>query len=206
MITFVLLLSLSTLNLVENSGIYTLMQYFECQNLKMIPNSQQVYVPNPNISNNTLNDNFYKTKLGLLNMTFDQAMGLMRRIYNETNQNRSSEFSRCTRTRYANSNIDFSGLFVRNETIFLQTKRIVLDFINKFKGLYDNNSKERAANYIRRSDMPTLVEFFIRNEFSLPRIDLFNSSVIDREFPGYTSKQRSREVIIYFLYFFSFII
>lgn len=194
----ILLTSILVINRVKCSGSLTLKQYYECRNLVMIKQldykNRTIYEPNPNITNNILSDQFYQ-RLGLANMTFDQAISFMGRIYTEIeklSKNASAaRFLECVKTKYDYKDIIMTTIF-RNETILAQAKRIVSAFIEKFKNNYSSRYKDTLASYFGQSGLPTLTDFFIKNEICLSRIMVYSSS-IEAQFPGY-SKYVDRDV------------
>lgn len=202
---FLIFLLVTTLavNRVENSITQTLKQYFECQNLKMNKSrvgTREMYIPDTTIANNTLMDEFYRRVLS--NITYDQAMALVRRVYNETGRTCVTEFCKCTQSMYLSRDTDFSPLF-RDDIYFVQSKRIVSSFIEKFKSNFRPQYNVTIARVIGRTDLLSLIDFFVKFEFSLSRILLFESSFIFREFPFSIEKSTNREVCIE-LKFFSF--
>ena len=122
------------------------------------------------------------------------SLKLLRRIYNlKTANNCSSEFCKCTQTSYDSSNIDSSDMF-RNEIYIAQVQRIVSAFVEKFKLFYSSNYRQTLDSYLGRNDLPTLVEFFLRNEISMSRLIIYNATIVPREFPGFLDRRIYTEV------------
>lgn len=184
---------------VEGSGGQTLKQYYECKNLKMTKRvdnfNRTIYVPNPSIKNNLLNDSFYRS-LGLANMNLDQALDFMGRIYldiDKLSKNASAaNFVECTKTAYDHRDVTLVVLF-RNATILAQARPIVSAFIEKFKSFYSSNYNSVLTNYFGQANLTTLYNFFVQNEFCLSRTIVYNSSISKKEFPA---EFRSRAVRI----------
>ena len=124
-----LLAGLDFINRVDGICFDLVKKFFECQHLKMVRGVGMFgdieYFSNPNISNNTLDDAFYKRNLS--NMTFDQGMDLIRQIYIQTN-NCSSEFCKCVSSNIIDKLFPNHSMFFRNATNFPHVKSILAGF------------------------------------------------------------------------------
>lgn len=94
---------------VDCQDCYDIMkQYYECKYLKMIEDQYDMYVPNPKIPNNSLNDSFFYS-LNLTNKTFADAIKFVKLIYDTANL----KGSRCTQLcNCVGSRLDVSSGFL----------------------------------------------------------------------------------------------
>lgn len=167
---------------VENSGFQLVKQYYECKNLVMIPNNfsytHKHYYPDPNVPNNRLNDTFYQ-RIGLQNMTFDQAMSLFRTIFMEIRScPRQTPFlCNCVNSLFSGTTVDQSVLF-RNETVFAQVKLIVNTFITKFRPFLVSSQNGFLSDwFFHGHDLPTLIQFFFNYDYTTTRLLFYNESL-----------------------------
>ena len=94
--------------------------------------SGNVYVPDPEVPNNTLNDAYYRN-IGLANMTFNETYAMVARIYDAIGRKCRGPNCICYNSYIFHSYDDHSVMFL-NVTILEQAKRIVWAFIEKFRG------------------------------------------------------------------------
>ena len=98
-------------------------QYYECQNLTMYYEvSRGIYIRDTSLPDNYLDDSFYQ-RLGLANMTYDQGMNLIRKIYPDT-RNCTTRFCNCVSWGFIDGLFDPNyqriynnySIFFRNES------------------------------------------------------------------------------------------
>ena len=204
--TFLILLAVLTIITEVKSECFELVQqYYECKNLIMIdpnnvpkypndyiadpnnlPNDNynyppQTYIPDPTKPNNQLNDQFYQS-LNLTQMTMNQAMDLIRAIYNET-YNCSSVLCNCTKTGiimdYMNGEYNRYSLYFLNETTLDQVKIILSEFNTKFQSNMKSYSSLKTffdSKTHNNQTLPTLAQFCMKYDYTDERFLYYNSS------------------------------
>lgn len=155
-------------------------QYYQCKTLKMIARRDRfgpLYVPDRNVTNNTLNDEFYQT-LGLQKKTFDEAIDLIKSIYVETKNN--TELFKCVGSRL----IDNYALMFLNETITNQSKPIITSFANRFR---PNLLPFRILQqmFAKGQNLTTLVQFCINYDYTYRRTSYYNNTQTCYKEPDY---------------------
>lgn len=182
-----LLVIFVSVTFVSCTNVALLYQYHQCKLLKMIPinntmNGQGIlYIPDPQVPNNTLNDAYFKNNLGLDSKTIDDAFEIMKKIYDEIN-NCNNLTCVCIKSYVLNDFDDYSGMF-RNFTFMIQAKRIVSAFIEKYKSFI--LSENEIANLIQSFGLyypPTLIRFMAKFDASLQRLFIYKDSVRLSEF------------------------
>lgn len=180
----ILIVMIVRINRTSNSSITLIKQYYECKNLKMIKQESHhgiIYLPDPSVAKNRLDDSFYE-RLGFANMTFDEAMELVKKIYNESTNDPTKpdkdDFRTCVRSYARGDRDDHSEMF-RNETILEQAKHIVSLFIKKNKKYtLPEREIQRKFREWRMSFAPALIKFLVNNDYSLDRIDVYDTKLI----------------------------
>ena len=161
-------------------------QYYECRNLTMILNGQ-TYVRDTSLPDNYLDDSFYQ-RLGLANMTYDQGMNLIRKIYTDT-RNCTTRFCNCVSWGFIDGLFDPNyqriynnySIFFRNESNYPGVRLIVSEFYNETKWnlqslntifytfsnsyyTYDYGVYRRAFEY------PSIIKFLLVHDFTRARL------------------------------------
>ena len=204
--TLIIIFAVLTITTGVKSECFELVQqYYECKNLVMIdpninistyppdmfdasnkPNENYKYppktfIPNPSIPNNQINDTFYQA-LNLTQMTMDQAMVLIRTIYNEVN-NCSSAFCNCTKTGiimdYMNGEYNRYSLYFLNETTLDQVKIILSEFNTKFQSNMKSYSSLQTlfdSKTHSKQTLPTLAQFCMKYDYTDERFLYYSGS------------------------------
>lgn len=157
-------------NLADGSSFLLVRQYCECKNLKMISDNMfRKYYPDPDVPNNYLNDTYYQRQ-GFLNKTFDEAMSYFQTMFAEIrNPPRETPNLAICFNSVVLGNIVSPGVLFRNATTLASVKQIATAFINKFRPFLEYNWEA--------SELPTLVQFILRNDVSLGRFYYYNNSL-----------------------------
>lgn len=172
-------------------------------------------MPDPNVPNNILSDAYYR-KLGYANMTFDQAYDEIKRVYDETagESCSSDEFCACANSYQIYKDEDLANedyrVMFSNETILAQAKKIVSEFMEKYKD-YILSEKE-YTQYCERYDFslpPTLIAFFLKYDFTFKRLYAYDPGILpDNEFiyfDGVLKTQKDDSVLHYCIYYLCFV-
>lgn len=179
-VLLVILVVSKIVNLADGSSFYFVKQYCECKNLKMIPNNRSMqyeYYPDPNVPNNYLDDTYYQRQ-GFLNRTFDEAMSYFQTMYAEIrNPPRATpNLTICFDSVLVNTVAD-PGVLFRNATTLASVKQIATAFINKFRPFFVGISSYLMGFIPEASELPTLIQFILRNDVSLSRFYFYNNSM-----------------------------
>ena len=185
-LAYVVMVAFLAFNQVDCQCVDLVQQYFQCKYLKMIFNnsnnysyssmsysSTPAYIPDPSIANNQLNDTFYQNQ-NLSKMTFDQAMQLFWKIYNETN-NCNSSFCDCVSKGLIDQHGQKPSLLFRNNSIFTQMKIILSAFNSKFKPALLPYSQLTYLFY-QTPNLTTLNQFCVNYDYSYSRVMYYNST------------------------------
>lgn len=169
----------------KQSHMLTLIKkYYECNNYFKMKNDSESHQPvneiDDSIPNNFLDSSFFLS-LGLGNMTFDQGMEFIRKIYLDVD-NCTSELCKC---------VDLDGLeyiykyslFFRNQSNFLGVKSIISEFNKKYNNknylkpltnIIDqiNNSDDYYHyNYVNSTKD---LNFYLNVDYTDYRLDFYN--------------------------------
>lgn len=156
-----------------------------------------VYVPNPNITNNKLNDSYFEQQ-GLANMTLDDSFDLVKRIYDQLDKC-DTRFCQCTKSYpFIDLNYfpnDYSAMF-RHPSFLSQAKSIVTTFIEKYKsGVLQPNALAKYSSDFILSFGPTLTKFLVNNDYSIQRLYVYTFSLKLNDFGPYFAPVDYRPVI-----------
>lgn len=157
-------------------------QYFECKNLKMVKSALthkcHYYRPDKSQPNNTLDDSFYQT-LGLSDMNFNEAMDMIRGIYQENENCSNPEFCDCVNKRLNGPTFwkQNNSILFLNDTNYQDSLNIVSQFIERYSA--DIKSDEKIEQiYVRpKNNLPTLNKFCMANEYTFYRACFYNYSI-----------------------------
>lgn len=185
LVTFLVVAMLVSFDRPVAAGCYHLVkQYYECAYAIMDSFSDPNFVGGfyqsykesaSSYNNDKLDDGFFK-QLGLLNMSFDEAMNFFKSIYDEITDC-STEFCKCVNsvsTVYGSSEYD---VFFQNVIVFQQVKSIVANFIDAYRPYLLPSElifHEWSELDTDQQVLPTLNEFCIRNEFTANRLRFYN--------------------------------
>ena len=181
LLTLLVCLGYSNSDYVTQDAVSILNQYFQCKILSMtqITDFQGTYyIPNPNIANNTLTDEFYQTN-GFGNMTFNESMVFIRNIYLELD-NCTSEFCNCTKwvfidhhNVYGNSQFSRFANFFKNEINFKEITSIIAIFGYNYL-LSMKPMEDLIGQYDLGFKFPTLAKFAVYADFSNMRANMYD--------------------------------
>lgn len=170
-------------NRVDAQCFAVLRQYYECQNLKMVkindPRFGPYYRPDPHASsNNVLDDSFYQ-KLGLASMNSNEAMNLIKKIYQETSTGScESEACKCVVQRYMAWTYQYHdpmAILFRAEN-FEQTKEIIEALDQSLADQRHPSAQlQMSSAFGGGQNLSTLSEFCIRNEYSEMRLSEYKN-------------------------------
>ena len=134
-----------------------------------------VYVPDPIVPNNQLNNSYF-LRLGLANMTFDQAYDMIAKIYDAIGSKCRGPNCTCYNS-YLFHDYDDHSLMFMNVTIMTQSKRIVSTFIDKFARFTFSDSIIKQGSDNGGFVYPmALISFAIKFDYSLERLYMYNIS------------------------------
>lgn len=148
-------------NLIQN--------FFSCNN-KLVSNkaSNDSKSNHQRLQQTDLENSFF-TDLGLEKMSFDQGMGLIRKIYTDTN-NCESDFCNCV---YIPG--DKYNIFFKNDINFEGLKSILKGFNEKYYKKEHLKNLINAAKFVKNGEKyPTLVEFLMKFDYTRNKLNFFN--------------------------------
>lgn len=148
--------SLVLITNVECFDVSDLIQnYYKCKNIKY-----------------SVEDSFYQS-LGMNEMSLDQAMAFLSKIYSDTQNNCQTDFCKCIRG-FIDQPVKYSVLF-RNQSNLDGLKSILADFNNKYNG---KNFMETSKNFLKMANIvdkfPTIRKFLIKFDFTPKKLNYYN--------------------------------
>lgn len=165
-------------NVVKSDGFHLIHQYYECKYLTMYLynfSNHYFYLRNASIPNNSLADTFYQ-QLGLLSMTFDQAMTFVRKIYTDTKSSSNTYLANCTRFGVGGEALNYYNAYFATDTNFAKFKKIHSAFNLKFNNqAYMKSLNDSFQNNYLASFYPTLLQFIMKYDFTYGKIDYYKN-------------------------------
>ena len=142
-------------------------QSSECKKLTMMLINDSYwgyyYIRNSSIPNNTLDDTYYQ-RLGLGNMSFDQAFAFIKNIYTNVS-NCNSKYCNCVKRGPNGMAFQVYSSFFLNETIFKGVKAIIQEFNKNLSS--QSRSLADAMIYTYNGYLyPTITSFLMKYDYT----------------------------------------
>lgn len=131
------------------------------------------YTPDPKIANNTLVDSFYLLA-GFDTMSLDDAMKLIKAIFDSLPRNCSNELCECVRMRQSATNVEDYSMFFESDENAAGMSQLISSLDEKLR--VDRNSFEEYAAELNldQKNYPALSRFAYNNEFTNSRASQYN--------------------------------
>lgn len=155
-------------------------QYYECKNLKMIKSTdyygREYYTPDESVEANTLDDSFY-TGLGFDTMSIDDAMRVIKSIYDELPEDCDTELCECVWLRRFQTVAERYAVFFETDERIESLTTIITSLDEKLSASRYSYEKYTSgfSSYEDPENYPTLTKFVYNNEYTYNRISQFKN-------------------------------
>ena len=146
-------------------------QYSECKNLTMMLTNDSYwgyyYIRNSSIPNNTLDDTYYQ-RLGLGNMSFDQAFAFIKKIYTDLHYC-NSEYCKCAKLGPDGRMFYYYKSFFLNNANFKGVKAVIQEF-NKNLSSQSRSLADAMMHTYNGNLYPTITSFLMKYDYTSSKI------------------------------------